>query len=53
MSTSKNKERAANLTGNTIITVTVPTVLIKNIFPKIKISNIFSGDRKKFKAYEL
>jgi hypothetical protein len=52
MSISKGKERAASLTGSIIITVAVPTVLIKDTFPRIKVSDIFSGDRKKFKAYE-
>jgi len=49
---NKNKKRALSLTGN-IITATITfTVLAKNIFPRIKISDIFSEDRKKFKAYE-
>jgi hypothetical protein len=52
MSTSKGKERAASLTGSTIITVTVFTVLTKDTFPKMEVPDTFSGDRKKFKAYE-
>jgi hypothetical protein len=50
---AKGKKRAASLTGNTIITAAVLTVLIKDIFPRVKVPNTFSGDRKKFKAYEL
>jgi hypothetical protein len=50
---NKGKERAPSLTGNIIITTTVPTVLTKDTFPKIKPSDTFSGDRKKFKIYEL
>jgi hypothetical protein len=53
MSISKGKERAASLTGNTIITVIILTVLIKDTFFRVKVSDTFSGDRKKFKAYEL
>ena len=53
MFTAKGKERAVSLTGSTIITVTILTVLIKNIFLRMKVPDSFSGDRKKFKAYEL
>jgi hypothetical protein len=53
MSISKGKERAASLTGNIIITAIILTVLIKNTFPKMKVPDTFSDDRKKFKAYEL
>jgi hypothetical protein len=53
MSTSKGKERAASPTGNTIITAVISTVLIKDIFLRVKIPDTFFGDRKKFKAYEL
>jgi hypothetical protein len=52
MSISKGKERAISLTGNIIATVTVFTVLQKDIYPRVKISDTFTGDRKKFKAYE-
>jgi hypothetical protein len=51
MSTSKGKERIASLTGSITITA-VLTILAKDTFPKMKVLNIFSGDRKKFKAYE-
>jgi hypothetical protein len=50
---SKGKERAASPTGSIIITITVFTVLTKDTFPRVKVSDTFSGDRKKFKAYEL
>jgi hypothetical protein len=53
MSTSKDKERVANLTGSIIIIIiAIPTILTKDTFFRIKPSDIFSGDRKKFKAYE-
>jgi hypothetical protein len=52
MSISKDKKRALNLTGNIIVTTIIFTVQAKDIYPKIKVPNIFSGDRKKFKAYE-
>jgi hypothetical protein len=50
---NKGKERAFSLTGSTIITVTVSTVLTKDTFPKVEFSDTFLGDRKKFKVYEL
>jgi hypothetical protein len=50
MSTSKNKERAFSLTGSIIITII--TVLAKDTYSRIKKSDTFSEDRKKFKAYE-
>jgi hypothetical protein len=53
MSISKSKKRALSLTGNTIITAAISTVLTKDTFPKVKLPNTFSGDRKKFKTYEL
>ena len=53
MFTSKDKDRAVSLTGNIIITAVIFIILTKDIFPKMEFSNIFSGDRKKFKAYEL
>jgi hypothetical protein len=53
MSISKGKERVFSLTGNTIITVAVPTVLTKDTFPRVEFPDTFSGDRKKFKVYEL
>jgi hypothetical protein len=49
---SKGKERAASLMGSIIITVAIPTVLIKDTFPRVKVPDIFFGDRKKFKVYE-
>jgi hypothetical protein len=54
MSTSKGKERVASLTGSIIIIIVAAlTILTKDTFFKIKLSDTFSGDRKKFKAYEL
>jgi hypothetical protein len=53
MSINKGKERVPNLTGNTIITIVIFTVLTKDTFLRIKFPNTFSGDRKKFKTYEL
>jgi hypothetical protein len=53
MFTSKGKERALSLTDNIIITTVIFTVQAKDTYPKIKVSDIFSGDRKKFKAYEV
>jgi hypothetical protein len=59
----KGKGRAFSFTGSTAgqstadITVifsiiTVPTVLQKNTYSRVAELDIFSGDRKKFKAYE-
>jgi hypothetical protein len=54
MSISKGKERVASLTGSiTIIVVAAPTILTKDTFFRVEFSNIFSSDRKKFKAYKL
>jgi hypothetical protein len=53
MSISKGKERVFNLTGSIIITAAVSTVLTKDTFFRVKLSDIFSSNRKKFKAYEL
>jgi hypothetical protein len=52
MSISKGKKRAASPTGNIIIIAVISTVQAKDIYPRIKILNTFSGDRKKFKIYE-
>jgi hypothetical protein len=52
MSISKDKERALNPTGSIIITTVISLIQAKNIYPKIKVPDIFIGDRKKFKAYE-
>jgi hypothetical protein len=52
MSTSKGKERAVSPTGNIIVIIAVSTVQAKNTYSKVKVSNTFSGDRKKFKIYE-
>jgi hypothetical protein len=52
MSINKDKERAPNLTGNIIITAAAPTVLQKDTYFKVELSDTFSGDRKKFKTYE-
>jgi hypothetical protein len=53
MSTNKDKERAFSLTGNTIATTVMSTVQAKNTYFKIKVPDTFSGDRKKFKVYEI
>jgi hypothetical protein len=53
MSISKGKERAASLTDSIITTVAVLTVLTKDTFLRVEIPDTFSGDRKKFKVYEL
>jgi hypothetical protein len=50
---NKDKKRVLSLTGNIIITIAVFIILTKNIFPRIKFPDTFSGDRKKFKVYEL
>jgi hypothetical protein len=50
MSTSKGKERVSSPTGS--ITVVISTVLQKDIYFRVKSSDTFLGDRKKFKVYE-
>jgi hypothetical protein len=50
---SKGKERAPNLTGNTITTTVIFTVQAKDIYPRVKAPDIFLSDRKKFKIYEI
>jgi hypothetical protein len=52
MSTNKNKERALSLTGSIIIAAIIFPVQTKNTYLKIKASDTFTGDRKKFKIYE-
>jgi hypothetical protein len=52
MFTSKGKKRATNPTGNTTATVAISTVQAKNTYSRVKASDTFSDDRKKFKAYE-
>jgi hypothetical protein len=52
MSTSKGKKRAASPTGSIIIIITISTVQAKDTYLKVKVSDTFSGDRKKFKIYE-
>jgi hypothetical protein len=49
---SKGKERAFSPTGNIIAAVIVSPVQAKNIYFRVKIPDTFTGDRKKFKAYE-
>jgi hypothetical protein len=53
MSISKSKKRVFSLTGSTITAAVIFTVLAKNIFFKIEIPDIFLGNRKKFKTYEI
>jgi hypothetical protein len=51
---SKDKERVISLTNSTIIIVIAAfTILTKDTFLRVKLSDTFSGDRKKFKVYEL
>jgi hypothetical protein len=54
MSIAKGKERAVNPTSSTITIAIIVTIIVlaKDTFPRIKSSDTFSGDRKKFKAYE-
>jgi hypothetical protein len=52
MFTAKGKERVMSLTGSTIITAVILTVLTKDTFLRVEVPDTFSGDRKKFKAYE-
>jgi hypothetical protein len=49
---NKGKERALSLTGSIIVTAVMSPVQIKDIYPRIKVPDTFTGDRKKFKAYE-
>jgi hypothetical protein len=49
---SKSKKRIFSLTGNTIAAIIISPVQTKNIYSKIKVPDTFTGDRKKFKAYE-
>jgi hypothetical protein len=41
-----------SLTGSIITTIIILTVLTKDTFPRVKVPDTFSDDRKKFKAYE-
>jgi hypothetical protein len=53
MSILKGKKRVSSLTGSTITAaITATTVLTKDTYLKIIEPDTFSGDRKKFKAYE-
>jgi hypothetical protein len=52
MSISKDKERASSPTGNIIIAAIISSVQAKDIYSKVKVPDIFTGDRKKFKVYE-
>jgi hypothetical protein len=52
MSTSKSKERAFSPTGNIIAATVIFPVQAKDIYPRMKAPDTFTGDRKKFKAYE-
>ena len=52
MSISKGKERAASPTGSIIATAAVSTVQAKDTYPRVEVPDTFTGDRKKFKAYE-
>jgi hypothetical protein len=52
MFTSKGKERALSLTGSIIITIIVSPVQVKDTYFKVKVSDIFTGDWKKFKVYK-
>jgi hypothetical protein len=50
---SKSKERAFSPTGSTIAIVIMSSIQAKDTYFKIKAPDIFTGDRKKFKAYEI
>jgi hypothetical protein len=52
MFTNKDKERVSSLTGNITAAAIIITVLAKDIFLRVEIPDTFSGNRKKFKAYE-
>jgi hypothetical protein len=52
MSTSKGKKRAFSPTGSITVAIIVSSAQAKNTYPKVKAPDTFSGDRKKFKAYE-
>jgi hypothetical protein len=52
MSISKGKERALSPTGSIIAAAIIFPVQAKNTYPKIEVPDTFTGDRKKFKAYE-
>jgi hypothetical protein len=52
MSTNKSKERVSSPTGSIIAAIIMFPVQAKNIYFKVKTSDTFIGDRKKFKAYE-
>jgi hypothetical protein len=52
MSINKGKERVSSLTGNIITATVISPVQAKNTYLKVKTPNTFTGDRKKFKAYE-
>jgi hypothetical protein len=52
MSINKGKERAPSPTGNIIIAAIISLIQAKNTYPKIEVPDTFTGDRKKFKAYE-
>jgi hypothetical protein len=52
MSISKGKERASSPTGNIIAAAVIFPVQAKDTYFRIKIPDTFTGDRKKFKAYE-
>jgi hypothetical protein len=50
---SKGKERAFSLTGNIITAIIMSLIQAKDIYPKVEIPDTFTGDRRKFKAYEI
>jgi hypothetical protein len=52
MSISKGKKRALNSTGSIITAIIVSPVQAKDTYLRIKVPDIFTGDRKKFKIYE-
>jgi hypothetical protein len=49
---SKGKERALSPTGNIITAVIMSSVQAKDTYPRVEVPDTFTGDRKKFKAYE-
>jgi hypothetical protein len=52
---AKGKNRAASLIDSIMApnTIIVSTVQAKNTYSKMELPDTFSGDRKKFKAYEI
>jgi hypothetical protein len=52
MSINKDKERAPSPTGSITVATVISPVQAKNTYPKVKIPDTFTSNRKKFKTYE-